>query len=60
MNHSEHTLPRAGRTVDRMTTDYGWAAWRYERSRMTSADRALLFLAAVTVAICGLIWVGYW
>lgn len=57
MNHTEYTLPRAGRTVDRMTADPGWAAWRYERSRMTSADRALLFLAAVTVAIC---WLIYW
>jgi len=58
MNHTDCTLHRAGRTVDRMTSDPGWAAWRYERSRMTSADRALLFLAAVTVAICGLIYWG--
>lgn len=31
MNHSDHTLPRAGRTVDRMTTDSGWAGWHYKR-----------------------------
>ena len=60
MNYTEYTLPRAGRTVDRMTADPGWAAWKCDARRMTAADRALLFIAAVTVAICGLIWVGYW
>jgi len=47
-----------GITIDRMTTDPGWAGWKYESPRMTSADRALLFLAAVTLVICGLIWFG--
>ena len=58
MNHTEHTMPRAGRTVDRETVNPGWAGFKYERERMNAVDRALLFLAAVTVAICGLIYWG--
>jgi hypothetical protein len=29
MNHTEHTMPRAGRTVDRQTVSPGWAGFHY-------------------------------
>ncbi len=29
MNHTEHTMPRAGRTVDRETVSPGWAGFHY-------------------------------
>jgi hypothetical protein len=29
MNHTEHTMPRAGRTVDRETVAPGWAGFHY-------------------------------
>ena len=33
MNHTEYTMPRSGRTVDRMTVDAGWAGWHYRGHR---------------------------
>ena len=41
MNHSEHTMPSAGRTRDRMTVDAGWAGWHYRKSMLHKLWRPL-------------------
>ena len=50
MNHTDFSMPRAGRTVDRMSTDHGWAAWHYPAERNGWAGIALACAIGVAFA----------
>lgn len=63
MNHTEHTMPRAGRTVDRETVAPGWAGfhtrrpglivrtWRRWRDPFTNVLFAVVVFLALGVAL---------
>lgn len=62
MNHTEWTLPRSARTVDRETVSPGWAGWHYRRPVLHKLwDKAaqVLFVVAMFGGLAGLLaWGG--